>query len=441
MLNKVLMILISLLVLSCVEEPIGYIGLELKEETLEYKLEILSPLNNEAIEGKTLIVGRIFGGVGNLNVYSLVNGSYNSSTKVYNYDYDNLFYLTVNADSLLNIRNSFQLKIEVVDEDNRKLTKEISLNISRKNFSTIPFDLTGVGADHFQSGCFDANNRFWYNFQSAFLRIENNQLTSVPFPSFAKYFYNVVIDDTNQVWVLGYNNELSTSLFKYDGNNWENFKLISWNSSSKSVVIDKTGSFWFYEDHPGKIAEYEKGILKIYGETVLPISEAEHFDGFHSMAIDENNNKWFGTSNALFKYDGTDWKVFDINIVEYYSQISISAIIADNNGGLWLGTNVGFIYFKEGEQLIRVNHMVSSFNLVGMISDLSGNIWALSSEKGVVKLNTQTGLITQYSMEHIREYIHNYSISRFLTINVDNSGSVWIVGLGPNFHHEFIKIY
>lgn len=52
MLNKVLMILISLLVLSCVEEPIGYIGLELKEETLEYKLEILSPLNNEAIEGK-----------------------------------------------------------------------------------------------------------------------------------------------------------------------------------------------------------------------------------------------------------------------------------------------------------------------------------------------------------------------------------------------------
>lgn len=131
------------------------------------------------------------------------------------------------------------------------------------------------------------------------------------------------------------------------------------------------------------------------------------------MAIDENNNKWFGTSNALFKYDGTDWKVFDINIVEYYSQISISAIIADNNGGLWLGTNVGFIYFKEGEQLIRVNHMVSSFNLVGMISDLSGNIWALSSEKGVVKLNTQTGLITQYSMEHIREYIHNYSISRF----------------------------
>lgn len=70
--------------------------------------------------------------MGNLNVYSLVNGSYNSSTKVYNYDYDNLFYLTVNADSLLNIRNSFQLKIEVVDEDNRKLTKEISLNISRK---------------------------------------------------------------------------------------------------------------------------------------------------------------------------------------------------------------------------------------------------------------------------------------------------------------------
>lgn len=437
MFNKILLFVISLLITSCVETPIGYIGLELKEETLEYNLEILSPLNNETIEGKTLIVGRVIGGVGNLNIYSLINGSYNNFTYIYNHDYDNLFYLTLNADSLLNISNSCQLKIEVVDEDKRKLTEEISLSISSKNLSSIPYDLTGVGSDQYQSGCFDANNTLWFNFQSTFLKIQNDQITSIQAPDFVKYYYCLTVDDTNNIWLLGYNNEFSTSLFKYDGNNWYNIKLTNWNSSSKTFEIDKLGVFWFFNS---KIAEYSNGILKVYDETNLPISEAEHFDGFHSLAIDNDNNKWFGTSNALFKYDGVNWKVFDINIVQYYSQVMINSIVPDNNGGLWLGTNVGFIYFREGEQLTRINHLVNNFSLVGMISDENGNIWALSSEKGIIRLNTQTGLITHYSTEYIKEHINNYTISRFLTIDIDLNGTIWVVGLCPNFHHEFIRI-
>lgn len=438
MLNKVLLVIISLLIISCTEAPIGYIGLELKEETLEYKLEILSPINNETIEGRALIVGRVIGGVGNLNIYSLINGSYDNFTYIYNHDYDNMFYLTLNADSLLNISNSCHLKIEVIDEDKRKLTKEISLTISRKNLSSIPYDLTGVGSDQYQSGCFDANNTLWFNFQSAFLKIQNDQITSISAPNFVKYYYGLTVDDTNNVWILGYNNEFSSSLFKYNGNGWNNYKLTNLNSGSKFFEIDKLGTFWFCDN---KIAEYTNGIIKIYDETNLPISEAEHFDGFHSIAIDKNNNKWFGTSNALFKYDGVNWKVFDINIVQYYSQVLIKSIVPDNNGGLWLGTNVGFIYFREGDQLLRMNHMVNNFYLIGMVSDQNGNIWALSSEKGIIRLNTQTGLITHYSIEYIRKNIHNYSILRFLTIDIDMNGTIWIVAIGPNFHHEFIRIY
>ncbi|MBK7630064.1 MAG: hypothetical protein IPJ23_05075 [Ignavibacteriales bacterium] len=85
--------------------------------------------------------------------------------------------------------------------------------------------------------------------------------------------------------------------------------------------------------------------------------------------------------------------------------------------------------------------MVNYFNIVGMVADKSGYLWALSSENGIVILNLQTGLVAHYSTQQIQKNLNKYNINRFLSMDIDQNGNIWIVGLGSNFHHEFIKNY
>jgi ligand-binding sensor domain-containing protein len=64
------------------------------------------------------------------------------------------------------------------------------------------------------------------------------------------------------------------------------------------------------------------------------------YDEIESIAIDAKGNKWFGTDNGVFKFDGKNWE-------HYYSDNSslkgayYPAIAIDAQHNIWFGTMSG----------------------------------------------------------------------------------------------------
>jgi len=58
-----------------------------------------------------------------------------------------------------------------------------------------------------------------------------------------------------------------------------------------------------------------------------------------SIAIDSTGNKWFGTSEGISRFDGTDWTTYttDDGLVCNF----VNSIAIDSDGNIWFGTNHG----------------------------------------------------------------------------------------------------
>jgi signal transduction histidine kinase/ligand-binding sensor domain-containing protein/DNA-binding response OmpR family regulator len=99
---------------------------------------------------------------------------------------------------------------------------------------------------------------------------------------------------------------------------------------------------------------------------------------------DRNGLIWFGTSDGLNKFDGTNFTVYTHNDSDSSSITSndITALLEDRAGRLWVGTSGGglvyynallntFVSFEEAGSLGRKNQ----FNVKSLYEDHAGNIW------------------------------------------------------------------
>ncbi len=62
------------------------------------------------------------------------------------------------------------------------------------------------------------------------------------------------------------------------------------------------------------------------------------------VAVDTNNNKWFGTAAGVAKFDNTNWTVYNTTngLIDNYT----TCIAVDNNNNVWVGTNLGVSKFN-----------------------------------------------------------------------------------------------
>jgi len=57
----------------------------------------------------------------------------------------------------------------------------------------------------------------------------------------------------------------------------------------------------------------------------------------YAIAIDAQGNKWFGTSEGVSKFDGTNWTTY--TTANGLVSNSIEAIAIDTQGNKWIGTS------------------------------------------------------------------------------------------------------
>ena len=179
-----------------------------------------------------------------------------------------------------------------------------------------------------------------------------------------------------------------------------------------------------------KVFNFDKEIVE--GKISLQVVELnkwKHYtnpfvDGVFSIAVDEENNVWFGTRKGVVKFDGINWVIYNTSNSELVNN-NITAIIEDIYGNIWIGTSGGGVSKFDGTNWITYNTSNSGLasNYVPAIAeDQDGNIW-FGTNSGVSKFDDTTWTAYNTSSSGLA---HN----QINSIAIDQDGNLWF---GTNY--------
>ena len=223
-------------------------------------------------------------------------------------------------------------------------------------------------------------------------------------------------------------------VYYYDGKSFTNFTKKNGLSDNTvwSIIEDKTGNIWFGT---------RDGICKYDGKsfTSIPIvvTNGSYFKPNNSpdnnppekhevwsMLQDKSGKLWFGTSDAVYCYNGTFFTRFldndsIINSNGLHLKM-VQCILEDKNANIWFGSGLG-----EREGLCRFDgKFITSFKPNGdvwirsMLEDKNGNLWFGTRQHGICRYDGKD--FTNFT-EKI-EGLHNSSVTAIIQ---DKAGNIW----------------
>lgn len=120
-----------------------------------------------------------------------------------------------------------------------------------------------------------------------------------------------------------------------------------------------------------------------------------------SILKDSKGYMWFGTSEGLNKFDGTNFTLYANNPNDSGSIVNnnINAIFEDSKQNLWIGTPVGVsIYNRDLDNFSvfkRIGTDIIAY-VTCFLEDVNGNIWIGSSGQGIFFYDTTKDSITVF---------------------------------------------
>ena len=147
-----------------------------------------------------------------------------------------------------------------------------------------------------------------------------------------------------------------------------------------------------------------------------------------ALLQDQKGFIWIGTDNGLSRFDGNQFTFYQKNN-PLYSGLhanSINTICETNSNELWLGTENGvFIYNQVKDTFTpftkQTNDKTSITSwITHIIQDKEGNIWIATHKQGIFLYNTQTDKLTQFKIPQ-----NDNIIIRILN---DEQNNIWLSG-------------
>ncbi|MBN2350703.1 MAG: hypothetical protein JXJ22_17835 [Bacteroidales bacterium] len=252
------------------------------------------------------------------------------------------------------------------------------------------------------------------------------------------YFGAICKDLEGNVWVGGYNenNEKNFILKNFDGRSWQSlsqFGRFDYAPFFKFYVDDKS-DIWTFSFEENFITRFEGTNSTSFGkEDGLPVKQNEKL--VQIIVKDSKNNLWFGASSegkygSLMKFDGTNWTTY--NEENGVIGKSINKIVEDNNGNIWVATNMGInIFDGTSWKYFSEKNDIAIKYVEAMTVDSKGRVWIGTSEGLILfdqgiwsTINKKNGLT------------HNFIRS----IVEDSKGNIW-VGAASTWKSGGVSVY
>ena len=179
----------------------------------------------------------------------------------------------------------------------------------------------------------------------------------------------------------------------------------------KAVAVDNTGTKWFIGEWYG-ITSFDGVAWKTYEHEVF-------FGGNQKrLAVDKKNAIW-SAGAGTWNFDGTTWKKYALD------EGVTSAVAVDNDNQIWFGTKNGAVRYDGVTWMTyTTEHGLPDNNVRTLTVDKKGMVWAGTS-KGVASFDGTTW--TTYSWKDYTDQAlqGNLTGNTVYTTAVDNSNDKW----------------
>lgn len=205
----------------------------------------------------------------------------------------------------------------------------------------------------------------------------------------------------------------------------------------QSIFKDSKNNFWFGGTN-GLIlstADKESVIWYKMGDEKHPISH----NRIRCIYEDEDKNLWVATDGSINRYDYKTQQFIHYNIVDSTRTRNANwayQLFEDKQGKLWIATCLGGIFVVDKDKLIKntsasyvaernyfKGNGLSDNYILQVLSDLSGNIWALTYNNKINKIDARTGIATKFPLHTDAKTLSNGS---GYSLICDKSGYIWV---------------
>ncbi len=276
------------------------------------------------------------------------------------YDGDSLRYLTI-ADGLPSNR------ITAVIEDDEGIlwigSGDGLVRYDGKEF--VQYSLgDGFSVNSISTLLIDSKERFWVGTWAGVYQFDGKDFVSwdIPYPEVTTltnedtkgWITELQEDHGGNIWIArdGY------GVCKYDGEGFQHYlkKDGLHNNGITEVVVEENGSIWFGTrntamDHgdletkvkSSGVNKWENGVIRSF-----PDIEALNATEVYELYQDRKQQIWIGTStHGVYKWDGDEFGHYDI-------PISVTCMLEDQSGQLWLGGAGGLYRIDNSDQITHV---------------------------------------------------------------------------------------
>lgn len=230
-----------------------------------------------------------------------------------------------------------------------------------------------------RSCAMDSNDIMWFHTYYELYRYDRHTWKNYPDEFEEVTIKAVCVDDNDNAWVADNKN----IIHRFDDDIWMQFpfEFDKGCGGINDLLVDHNGVLWVVSDlscgmHP--LHSYDKGRWRSY-----PMEEIGATMGVSAIAVDNENILWLGSGNGVIKFDGIEWQ--SIGPEDLYG---VTAIYVDDNDVKYFGTSNNSVWSFDGGNWRRyTNDKKLSSNLVNTINVDKTNVKWFGTREGLLSFD------------------------------------------------------
>jgi ligand-binding sensor domain-containing protein/signal transduction histidine kinase len=176
---------------------------------------------------------------------------------------------------------------------------------------------------------------------------------------------------------------------------------------------------------------------QIFGEDIsfehITLGDGISQSWTYSILQDRSGFIWFGSEDGLFRYDGTNFRVYrnDVFNEESVSSNIVWDLLEDSDGVLWVATEKGLNRFDpvtgnftRYQHIAGEGYSLAHDAVIKIMQDAQGNYWVGTRSGGMDRFDPTSGRFIHY--RHDPRSPFSLSSDTVRDIFQDDSGTLWV---------------